>query len=74
MTTPKPYRKYLGEIAVNKVGFRGALWAKPGKLLFGGVPSTASTWFDTREDAEDWLAAMKDYQVDTIERAEVETR
>lgn len=69
--TPLPYRKYMGEVGTTRVGFRGAIWAKPGKLLLGGVPSAASSWFDTRQEAEDWLYAMNQ---PNIESTEVETR
>lgn len=69
---PQPYRKYLGEVAVTLVGFRGAIWAKPGMLLLGGVPSVASSWFTTRQEAEDWLYAMADGQADKIDLQEVE--
>lgn len=68
---PMPYRRYLGEVGVTRVGFRGAIWAKPGKLLLGGVVSAASVWFDTRQEAEDWLYAMNQPNIDTTE---VETR
>lgn len=72
--TPAPYSKYLGEVAVNRVGYRGAIWAKPGMLLLGGVKSVASSWFDTRKEADDWLCAMTDGQANKIDSTEVETR
>ena len=56
---PLPYAKFVGEISVDKVGYRGAIWAQAGKLLPGGVKSVCSTWFDTRSEAEDWLHAMQ---------------
>jgi hypothetical protein len=71
---PQPYRKYLGEVGVTLVGFRGAIWAKPGMLLIGAVKSVASSWFDTRKEAEDWLYAMRDGQEHKIDSTEVETR
>jgi hypothetical protein len=71
---PLPYSRYLGEVGVCKVGFRGAIWAKQGKLLLGGVKSTCSTWFDTKQEAEDWLYAMRNGQEHSIESAEVEER
>lgn len=64
---PLPYRKYLGEVSVTRVGYRGAIWAKPGKLLLGGVKSTCSTWFDTKQEAEDWLYAMNQPNADYTE-------
>lgn len=71
---PLPYRKYKGEIGVSLVGFRGVIWAKDGHLLLGGVKSVASSWFDTREEAEDWLYAMRDGQEHAIDLTEVEIR
>ena len=65
--TPLPYRKYLGEVGVCRVGYRGAIWAKEGKLLLGGVKSTCSTWFDTRKEAEDWLYAMQQANIGSTE-------
>jgi len=69
--TPMPYAKFMGEVGTTRVSYRGAIWAKPGKLLLGGVPSAASVWFDTRQEAEDWLYAMAQPNIDTTE---VETR
>lgn len=71
---PMPYRKYLGEVGAVQVGYRGAIWAREGCLLLGGVKSVASTWFDTRQEAEDWLVAMRHGQEHKIALAEVETR
>lgn len=71
---PLPYRTYLGEIGVTRIGFRGAIWAKPGELLLGGVRSVCSSWFNTRKEAEDWLYAMASGQQEKIESTEVEER
>lgn len=71
---PLPYRKFLGEVAVTLMGYRGAIWAKPGMLLLGGVPSVASSWFTTREEAWAWLEAMTDGQAHKIDYQAVETR
>lgn len=69
--TPMPYAKFMGEVGTNLVGYRGAIWAKEGKLLLGGVKSACSTWFETRQEAEDWLYAMAQ---PNIESTEIETR
>jgi hypothetical protein len=71
---PQPYRKYLGEVAVTLVGFRGAIWARDGELLLGGTKAVCSSWFLTREEAEDWIYAMSDGQEHKIDFHEVETR
>lgn len=41
------------------IKFRGVLHAKPGCLFAGVTRKAVSSWFDTRQDAEDWLYAMQ---------------
>jgi hypothetical protein len=72
--SPMPYRKYKGEIIATLEGYRGVIWAKDGKLLLGGAKSVASSWFATRQEAEDWLYAMRSGQEGSIDLAEIEER
>lgn len=52
--------------------YRGVIYAKPGYLFRGAAKRVPSSWFTTRQEAEDWIYAMSDGQEDKLARAEVQ--
>ena len=58
---PAPYRKYLGEIAVEECkAWRAVVHAKPGDILRGATKCVVSSWFDSENEMKNWADAMID--------------
>lgn len=55
------------------VRYKGVVYAKDGKLLIGGSKVHRSIWFDSRQEAEDWIAAITETQADVVDETRVLT-
>lgn len=54
--------------------YRGVLVAVPGYLFAGISKWVVSSWFDSRQEAEDWVYAMLDGRDDKVESTRIEER
>lgn len=54
--------------------YRGVIRAKAGELFFGFTRCLVSSWFNTLQDAEDWLYAAKSGHEHKIKSTELQER
>lgn len=54
--------------------YRGVIYAREGFLFRGAAKRVWSSWFATKQEAEDWIYAMSDGQEDKLERAEIQCK